>query len=142
MTGSGAALAAAALALVGTPFRLNGRDSAHGLDCLGLLEAALAACGHSVRLPVGYQLHLTRLDDWLPPPASLGLIPVTDPIQPGDVLLLRPGPAQAHLVIAGPDRDFIHAHAGLRRTVRSPDRPAGALLGHWRLAAASSAPTE
>lgn len=142
MTCTGAALAAAALALVGTPFRLNGRDPAHGLDCLGVLEVGLAACGHSVRLPVGYRLHLTRLDDWLPRPASLGLIPAAGPVQPGDVLLLCPGPAQVHLVIAGQDHDFIHAHAGLRRTVRSPHRPAGALLGHWRLAPASSAPTE
>ena len=142
MTGSGAALAAAALALVGTPFRLNGRDPAHGLDCIGLLEAALAASGRQVRLPVGYRLHLARLDAWLPPPASLGLTAAAGDIEPGDVLLLSPGPAQVHLVIAGPDHDFIHAHAGLRRTVRSPDRPAGDLLGHWRLASAKLTPIE
>ncbi len=142
MTCSGAALAAAAQALVGTAFRLNGRDPAHGIDCVGLLEAALTACGRQVRLPVGYRLHLTRLDDWLPPPTSLGLIAVAGRVEPGDVLLLRPGPAQVHLLIAGPDRDFIHAHAGLRCTVRSPERPAGAVLRHWRLASHDPAQTE
>ena len=38
---SGAAIAAAARALVGVPFRLQGRDPALGLDCVGLVGAAL-----------------------------------------------------------------------------------------------------
>ena len=40
---SGAALAAAAESLVGTRFRLHGRDPDTGLDCVGLLAASLAA---------------------------------------------------------------------------------------------------
>ncbi len=34
-------LAAAALNLIGTPFRLHGRDPATGLDCVGLVAEAM-----------------------------------------------------------------------------------------------------
>lgn len=132
---SGAALAAAAAALVGTRFRLGGRDPASGLDCIGLLHAASAALGRPLALPVGYPLRVRDLAAWLPDPArlGLGLVPVAGPPQPGDVVLLAPGPAQVHLAIAANSGGWVHAHAGLRAVVISPDRPAGALLHHWRL---------
>lgn len=126
-------LAEAARALVGTRFRLNGRDPEHGLDCIGLLEAALAAAGHRAVLPQGYGLRMTRLDGWLPDPASLGFTSVSDSCRAGDVLLLTIGPGQYHLAIAGQQGRFIHAHAGLRRVVESPTRPTGTALHHWRL---------
>ena len=52
---SGAAIAAAARALVGVPFRLQGRDPVLGLDCVGLVGAAMRAAGYA---PVSYT-HLT-----------------------------------------------------------------------------------
>ena len=39
------ALAIAAGELVGSPFRLQGRDPAHGLDCIGLVLVSLARIG-------------------------------------------------------------------------------------------------
>lgn len=130
---SGPRLAAAALGLVGTRFRLHGRDPAHGLDCIGLLEAAMARIGRAIALPQGYSLRLARLDEWLPDPAQLGFVAATGSVCPGDVLLLAPGPAQFHLAIAAPPHGFIHAHTGLRRVALSPDLPIGPVLHRWRL---------
>ena len=58
---SGAALAAAAESLVGTRFRLHGRDPDTGLDCVGLLAASLAAIGRAAPLPNGYRLRARSL---------------------------------------------------------------------------------
>ena len=49
------ALAQAAGELVGTPFRLQGRDCAHGLDCIGLVLVSLARIGVELRLPADYR---------------------------------------------------------------------------------------
>ncbi|PKB14231.1 hypothetical protein B0I00_2863 [Novosphingobium kunmingense] len=125
-------LATAAEALVGTPFRLNGRDPASGLDCVGVLAAALAACGVRADLPGGYQLRQVSLDGWVPAPASLGFAAADAPILPGDVVMLKAGPGQFHLAIAAIDGGWVHAHAGLRRVVRSPALPAGPITHHWR----------
>ena len=130
---SGPRLATAALTLVGTRFRLHGRDPAHGLDCIGLLHAAMARIEQSIVLPQGYSLRLARLDGWLPDPAQLGFVAATGSLCPGDVLLFAPGPAQFHLAIAAPPRGYVHAHAALRRVVLTPERPAGPVLHRWRL---------
>lgn len=128
-----AALAAAAAALEGTPWRLHGRDPATGLDCIGLLAAALAAVGRPDRFPTGYPLRLRDLSGWLPDPAALGFRPAPELAEPGDVLLLQPGPAQVHLAIAGPGGGWVHAHAGLRKVVCQNRLPDGPILGRWRL---------
>lgn len=128
---TGAQLAAAAARLVGTRFRLGGRDPATGLDCIGLLAAALGAGGTA--LPAGYPLRIADPARWLPDPAGLGFAAASGPVRPGDVVLLRIGPAQLHLAIAGAAGDWLHAHAGLRAVVSSPQRPAGTVLHHWRL---------
>ncbi|MCZ8173188.1 MAG: hypothetical protein O9272_15745 [Brevundimonas sp.] len=128
---TGIELARAAEALLGRPWRLHGRDPATGLDCIGVLGAAL---GPTARLPTGYPLRLRQLGAWLPDPAALGFAPAGDPVQPGDVVLIRVGPAQHHLAIAGHPDGWVHAHAGLRRVVHQADPPPGSWLGHWRLA--------
>jgi cell wall-associated NlpC family hydrolase len=139
---SGPALARAAAALAGVPFRLHGRDPRHGLDCIGLFAAAMASCGRPVQVPGGYALRLSNPADWLPDPRSYGFQPADEPCLPapylpGDVVMLSPGPAQLHLAIRGPDKCWVHAHAGLRRVVLQPRLPPGELLGHWRLACSS-----
>jgi cell wall-associated NlpC family hydrolase len=130
---SGAALARAAEALVGTKFRLHGRDPVTGLDCVGVLAAALAAIGKPAPLPSGYTIKLRTLDHWLPDPASCGFAPIDAAIAAGDVLLLDLGPCQQHLVIATAANRFVHAHAGLRRVVESSGPLPGPVLHHWRL---------
>ena len=128
-----AALAAAAGALEGCPWRLHGRDPATGLDCVGLLAAALAALGRHVSLPTGYSLRLCDPGHWMPDPATLGFEPALGSVEAGDVVLLRLGQAQVHLLIAGPGGGWVHAHAGLRRVVRQNQLPDGQMLGRWRL---------
>jgi cell wall-associated NlpC family hydrolase len=132
---SGAALAAAAERLVGTPFRLHGRDPARGLDCVGLVASALAEIGRTVFAPVGYRLRQTGIDLFAGAAARCGLAEAAEPIEPGDVLLVRPGPAQHHLVVAATAGGFVHAHAGLGRTVLSPAPLGWPIDRHWRLAA-------
>lgn len=130
---TGQALAAAAAALVGSRFRLHGRDPETGLDCIGLLAAALAGCGRPLTLPTGYPLRLRALSGWLPDAAACGFCAAEPPFLPGDVVMMQPGPAQFHLAIAAPERGWIHAHAGLRRVVQDCDLPAGPIIHHWRL---------
>lgn len=133
MTGS--ALAAAAATLVGAPFRLHGRDPARGLDCVGVVAAAFARCGLAPEEPRGYALRNSSIDALLDLAAGAGLAESTGPIEAGDIVLVRPGPAQHHLLVAlGPDR-FVHAHAGLRRVVEQPGPLPWPIARRWRLAA-------
>ncbi|QYJ07159.1 hypothetical protein [Qipengyuania flava] len=135
MTPPAEQLAEAALSLVDSPFRLHGRDPATGIDCLGLVGAALAACGRRVRYPQGYRLRNSAIEPWLAFAPRNGLALATGPVQRGEVHLVQPGPAQHHLLIAlGNDR-FVHAHAGLRKTVIQTLNPAGPPLKRWRLGA-------
>lgn len=130
---SGDALAAAAEALAGTRFRLHGRDPATGLDCIGLLAAALAAIGRSAPLPTGYALRARSLPPLRDLAAACGFAETAARIEPGDVMLLRVGPCQHHLAIALDGGRFVHAHAGLRRVVVMPGPPPWPAVRRWRL---------
>lgn len=127
------AFAQAAEALVGCRFRLHGRRPETGVDCVGLVVAALDACGQRCELPTGYRI---RTGEW--PDADTwaernGFEPATQECRTGDVLLVRPGPGQLHVLVVGPDPErMIEAHAGLQRVVRSRAPAAGAIVGHWR----------
>lgn len=147
----GPALAAAAAALVGCRFRLHGRDPATGLDCIGLVGAALAALGRPVLLPTGYGLRPGRLAATGPFRAALaarhGLHPAAGAIRPGEVWLLRPGPAQLHLAVVAPAATaLVEAHAGLGRVVLTPlardPLTDPALLGRWLLASLPPGPAD
>ncbi len=130
---SGAALARAAQALVGTKFRLHGRDPATGLDCIGVFTAALAGIGRTAPIPAGYTLKLRNFEAWLPEPAACGFAATQDAIIPGDVLLLELGPCQQHLAITTGGGRFIHAHAGLRRVIESCGPLPGPVRRQWRI---------
>jgi len=134
VTAPAEALAAAAHELVGTPFRLHGRDPATGLDCVGVVHAAIAAAGGHPVPPRGYGLRNLAIDGWLPLAERSGLIPAAQPVHAGDVLLIALGFGQHHLVIACGSDEVIHAHAGLRRVVCQPRDPTWQVHGVWRLA--------
>jgi hypothetical protein len=121
--------AQAAEALVGTRFRLMGRDPASGLDCVGLVAAAL---GVPVA-PTDYRLRNRDISAALAFAPAAGLVEAVGAIEPGDVLLAVSGPAQHHLLVAGTGGGFIHAHAGLRRVVATPGPLPWPVTRHWRL---------
>jgi len=139
---------AAALALIGTRFRLHGRDAAGGLDCVGLAALALKQAGVALGpVPDRYALRggeAAMMRDWL---SAAGLIEV-DLWNTGDVLLCAMGGGQWHVMIGGRGKAarggsgqggdaVIHAHAGLRRVVMTPcvpePRPTGELASCWRV---------
>jgi hypothetical protein len=131
---------AAALALIGTRFRLHGRDPANGLDCVGLVAAAYGAAGWPVTgVPQRYRLSGPSrrvAEEWL---SACGARAVTDHVRAGDILLadmlpnMRAGEqVQLHLFLLGPG-GAVHAHAGLRRVVLSPLPLPGRALSRWRL---------
>lgn len=124
------ALAIAAGELVGTQFRLQGRDPAHGLDCIGLVLVSLARIGIELHLPADYRPRRRRFE--IPDDAlrCAGLECAQTPYVAGDILLLRPAPAQVHLAIVRDADSVIHAHAGLGRVVAQP------LIESWTIAAA------
>ncbi|WP_260926457.1 C40 family peptidase [Novosphingobium sp. 9] len=130
---TGDALAEAALAFAGTRFRLHGRTRETGLDCVGLLDAALRGIGAAPHLPNGYPLRsLTQPDveTWM---HASGFVPAEAPRQPGDVLILRPAPTQVHVAIALAPQRIVHAHAGLRKVVVTPLPDPWPVLSRWRL---------
>lgn len=129
---TGEQLAGAAQALVGTAFRLHGRDPATGLDCVGVLAASLNAAGTPHALPNGYSLRNRALPDLSKAAEHCGFIDTKGECAAGDVVICRVSPCQFHLAIAlGPVR-FVHAHAGLRRVVLSPGPLPWPILQHWR----------
>ncbi len=136
MTGeslTGKNLAAAASRLAGTRFAPHGRDPETGVDCLGLLLAAMAACGERPALSAHYSVRRRGEGDALATAMRLGLIDASGPVEPGDVLLVRCSPVHVHVLIAlGGDR-FVHAHAGLGKVVVGASDPDWPLLRHWRL---------
>ena len=127
-------LADAALELLGKPFRLHGRVPATGLDCVGLVSAALAATGARPIVPTGYTLRNLDVDHWLPMAGASGLVTACGPVRAGDILLVVLPHCQHHLMIAADAENAVHAHAGLRRVVRQPIDPDWQIRARWRAA--------
>lgn len=130
---SGAALARAAEGLTGCPFRLHGRDPATGLDCLGVVLAALTAIGRRPRFVGDYALRMRSVGALTDNARTLGFTATGGARQLGDVILFVPGRHQYHLGIATGGDALIHAHAGLRRVVCAPQPLEWKAIGHWRL---------
>jgi cell wall-associated NlpC family hydrolase len=130
----GEALATAAEQLIGIPFRLHGRNPETGLDCVGVVAAALLATGAKPFAPSGYALRNLTVSQWLHHAGKSGLTPAPGPIQVGDVLLLTLGHCQHHLAIATASTTVVHAHAGLRQVVKQPLQPGWRVTAKWRAA--------
>ena len=126
--------AEAASALEGTRFRLHGRNPATGLDCVGLVASALEIAGRPAICPTGYALRNIEIDHYLAFANRNGFAAFTGPVATGDLLLVRPGPAQAHLLIATATNQYVHAHASLRQVVEQDGPLAWPICAQWRLA--------
>jgi cell wall-associated NlpC family hydrolase len=121
--------AARARALVGVPFRAQGRDPARGLDCVGL---ALAACGmpadlvradyrlrgdHRAEVLHGMLRHFRRVG--------------RRQRRVGDLLLMTVAADQMHLGVLTAN-GFVHADARLRKVVETPGEPGWPVIGIYR----------
>jgi murein DD-endopeptidase / murein LD-carboxypeptidase len=115
-----------ARALIGTPFRLHGRDPATGLDCVGLI----ARVAGQFAPPTGYAMRGGSAESWTALLDKFALRRTKSEIKAGDILLLEAGPAQFHLgIFTG--NGLIHADAGLRRVVETPGPIRWPILGIW-----------
>ena len=126
------ALGQAAMTLIGTPFRLHGRDPVTGLDCVGLVAEAMRRSGFTPAIPFGYAMRSRSQDALLPFAAASGLVPV-DTDAEADVVLASVNPVQAHLLVVA-DGGFVHAHAGLGRVTFHPGVLGWPVARRWRLA--------
>ena len=133
MKSRGEALAAAATSMIGAPFRLHGRDPEFGVDCVGLVACSLESIGMHPVPPASYSIRNTSIIGLLGCAEASGLAPVQPPIETGDIVLVKPGPAQHHLLIADEAVGFIHAHAGLRQVVRMPAPLPWPVIAAWRI---------
>jgi murein DD-endopeptidase / murein LD-carboxypeptidase len=114
------------LSLVGAPFRLHGRDPATGLDCVGVAALVFGVCdlprGYSVRTADGHGV--ASLID------AAGLKRVRREALTGDLVLLKSGPTQCHLVVMT-EAGFVHADAGIGRVVEVPGPPPWPVIAIW-----------
>jgi murein DD-endopeptidase / murein LD-carboxypeptidase len=118
---------ARARALVGTRFRLHGRDPASGLDCVGLI---VCACPAITRPPEGYALRGGTADGFAAMFIANGMVERQGEPQPGDILLLQPSAAQFHLGVWSGE-SLIHADGVLRRVVETPGALAWPVVSGW-----------
>ena len=129
---AGERVAAESLALVGTPFRLHGRNPATGLDCIGLVAVAMRRAGLRAEPPQGYALRNSNIAAALGFADRCDLVAAHGHVAPGDIILTLAGPAQHHLLVASDCHTFVHAHAGLRRVVATPGPLPRPILRRWR----------
>jgi hypothetical protein len=114
--------------LIGTRFRLHGRDPAYGLDCVGLLAVIH---GISNAVPDDYPLRSAPAAQWEQWLGRFAFAVSIGAEMAGDVLMLMTGPGALH---RGHFTGFslIHADAVLRRVVERPLPLPWPVIGVWR----------
>ncbi len=117
-----------ARALLGTPFRLHGRDPANGLDCVGLVARA---CDIRAQVPTGYALRNSSTERWITIMDQFAHRRAGLNMEPGDIVMVQAGVAQLHVGI-WTGCGFIHADAGLRRVVETPGPLCWPVIATWR----------
>ena len=85
----GKRFARAAANLIGVPFRLRGRDPSKGLDCIGLVHAALVAIDRQPITPEGYRLRNSDPSRWLGYAELSGFQKSTGKLMIGDIALIE-----------------------------------------------------
>lgn len=132
-------MVAGARGCIGIRFRPQGRGRG-GIDCLGVVAAALSAAGHGhVPVPRRYRLSGHDRAGVELAMAAAGLIAVApERARAGDVLVRFPALGQAHFAVRT-EAGLVEAHVGAGRVVERPwyrDEP---WQGAWRLSGALGA---
>lgn len=124
----------AARALVGVPYRLHGRRADHGLDCVGLVALAYDRAGlHFAPPPVDYRMRHAAMSALSRPLVQAGFaIASLDAIAPGSIIIQRWPSGGLHMLVATPE-GAVHAHAGLRKIVETPDLGGDHVVAVWHL---------
>lgn len=121
-----------AVDLVGARFRLQGRDPATGLDCVGVVIAAYAGAGVRLNAIDHYRLRSMQLDQVRAGLETSGLVRCDHrQLAAGDVGLFTLERGQFHLALLAADR-LVHADANLRRVALAPLSRLPAPIGRWR----------
>jgi len=122
-------VAAKAKSLCSVNFRLHGRDTETGLDCIGFMqrmEEIMEILIYSIRSGNAATIILAMKS------AGFAKIPRSEVPREGDVLLVQPSPVQLHFMICT-EGGFVHAHAGLGRVVFAPGRCPWPILHIFRI---------
>lgn len=123
------AAVARARACLGVRFRPQGRATAHGLDCVGVVMVAWNLPAVAVR--GDYRLRAQGFGEIERELAMFfRAVPVTDAAA-GDVLLVDAGREQPHLLIMTPE-GYLHADLGAGRVVEVPGAIAWPVRSAWR----------
>ena len=117
-----------ARALVGTPFRLQGRG-ADALDCVGVAMATFGVTVDEVRR--NYRMRGNHEAEVRAALARDFRSVSPGQMRPGDLMLMRIASDQLHLGVRTA-KGFVHAHAGLRRVVETPGLPGWPLIAIFR----------
>src|SRR3954464_15323835 len=123
-------IVARARALIGVRFRPQGRSAEDGLDCIGVAIMAMnrdpAGTRRNYRLRTGDPERVHRDFD------ASGLVELAPAAaEPGDIVVVRAGPMQLHILLLT-DLGYLHADAGLRRVVEVPGPVPWPVLSAWR----------
>jgi len=118
-----------ARALIGVPFRPQGRDAEQGLDCLGLCLAAFCLSSEAVRSD--YRLRGNYRNEIMAALLRSFRRVSSRQKRPGDLLLLAAAADQLHFAVQT-DAGFVHADVRLRRVVETPGEPEWPLIGVYR----------
>jgi murein DD-endopeptidase / murein LD-carboxypeptidase len=113
--------------LLGTPFKLHGRDPQDGVDCVGLVALIV---GRTDNVPTGYAMRNVQGLRWAIEMDRVAERRADGRYGPGDILLMQAGPAQYHLGCWSGE-GLIHADARLRRVIETPGPVAWPVLGVW-----------
>jgi hypothetical protein len=121
--------AARARALVGVPFRAQGRDPERGLDCVGL---ALAACGLARGLVrADYRLRGNHRSEVQRELGTHFRRVSRKERRIGDLMLIAVAVDQMHLGVRT-ETGFVHADARLRKVVETPGEPEWPVIAIYR----------
>ena len=117
-----------AVALVGTPFRPQGRGEG-GVDCVGLALIVFGMPAHLVR--DDYRLRGMHGDEAEQLVRQFFRRVTPNKSKAGDLVLLAPRADQIHFAIRTV-RGFVHADASLRKVVETPGEPGWPVIGFYR----------